>query len=80
MAKVRCLFADCVGVFEIPLNTALISDSGKMKHTVGTATKSHISSNCVFKCSLSHNVTGTDVLFNKVHNLHTCMFSKLDSL
>ena len=57
-----------------------MGDGRKMQHTVGGAAQSHIYSQGVQERFLCHNVTGTDILFPQLHDLHACVLRKLDSL
>ena len=63
---------------KIDLDAALVSDSGQMKHGVSGASDSHIGSERILECFCSKDISGSDILLNTLHYLHTCMLSKLD--
>ena len=80
VADVRSFFTDCISHIKVKLNATFVSDSWKMKHRVCTTTKSHIHCESVLECVKCHNVTRLNILAEKLHNLHTSVFSKLNSL
>ena len=79
MTEIRSFCADIVCDIEIDINSALVCNSRKMKHTVCGASKSHIGSKSVPECLFRHDIKRTDILSVKLHNLHTSHFCKLDS-
>ena len=80
MAQVRGLCADAVCDINVQCNASLSCDSRKMKHTVCGTSKCHINGQRIDKCLLGHDISWTDVLFNHLHNLHTSVLCKLDTL
>ena len=80
VTKVRCLCADFICNIKVKFNACLFSDSRKVKHCICWTTESHINCKSIHKCLFCHNVERTDILFEKFHYLHTCVFSKFDSL
>ena len=79
MAEVRSLCTDLVCKADIKVHSDLMSDSRKMKHTVGRTSKCHIYRQGIQDCFLCHDVSRTDVSAVHFHNLHTCMFCKTDT-
>ena len=51
-----------------------------MKHTVCRTSKCHINSQRIDKCLLCHDISWADILFNHLHNFHTSVLCKLNSL
>ena len=72
--------ADLVGDIKVEVYAAFVSDSRKVEHTVCGAAESHIHCKSIAECSLCHDVTGSDVLFEQFHDLHAGVFCKLDPL
>ena len=79
VAEVRCLCADLICDIEIYFNSALVSDSGEVEHTVGGAAQSHINGKCIVECLFGHDIKGSDILSVKLHYLHTCVLCKAQS-
>ena len=79
VAKVGGAFADFVDFFQGEGNAALVGDCGQVQHTVRRTTKRHVCDDCVADCRFRHNIAGLDLLFHKLHYLHTCVLCKLNS-
>ena len=54
-------------------------DCRKMKHTVCRTSKSHIDCKSVQNRIFRHNISRSDIVSHKLHNLHSRMFCKLKS-
>ena len=79
VAEVRSLCAYLICDIEIYFNSALVSDSGEVEHTVGGAAQSHINGKSIVKCLFGHDIKWSDVLSVKLHYLHTCVLCKAQS-
>ena len=79
MAEVRCAVGNFVCDLHIDLNTCLMSNCRQMQHGIGGASQRHIHSQSVHKSVLGHDVAGTDIFFNKFHNLHAGVLGKADT-
>ena len=79
MAQIGGLFADLVDHIQIEFHAALVGDGGKVKHTVGGTAQRHIRGDGVLDRRRRHDIAGSDVLFHKLHDLHTRVLSQLDS-
>ena len=80
MAEVRCLCADLVCKADIKIHSDFMSDCRKMEHTVGRTSKCHIYCQRIQDGFPCHDVSRTDISAVHLHNLHTCMLCKTDTL
>ena len=79
MAKVGRFFADGVHFVQIKRYATFVGNRRQMQHTVRRTAQRHIRGNRVPDRRRRHNIAGTDILFHKLHNLHTRVFCKLDT-
>ena len=80
MAEVRGLGTHLIGDLHIQIHICLMGDGRQMQHAVGGAAKGHIYGQGVQERFFCHDVPGTDVLPPQLHDLHTCVLCKLDTL
>ena len=80
MTEVRGLFADRICIGNIKVKSNFVCDCRQMQHRVGRTAKCHIHRQCVDDGFLCHDVSRTDVLAVHIHDSHTCMLGKFDSL
>ena len=79
MTKVRRLLTDSVRKINLKIHSYLMCDCRKMKHTVCRTSKSHIDCKSVQNRIFRHNISRSDIVSHKLHNLHSRMFCKLKS-
>ena len=79
MTQVRCLCAEFIGNIKIDLNTCFMGNGRKMEHCIGRTSQGHIHCQCVHKCLLCQDISRTDILLKKFHNLHTRMFCQFNT-
>ena len=78
MAEVGSPVGNFIGDLHIDLHACLMGDGGKMEHGIGGAAQRHIHGKSVHESVLCHDIAGTDVLFDKFHDLHAGMLGKAD--
>ena len=76
MTKVRRCLAYFVCVIERDRCLCLICYSGEMQHGVSGAAQRHIHSQSIVNRIGRYNVTRTDILFKKLHYLHSGVLGK----
>ena len=79
VTKIRCIFADFVRHIKADFNACLMRNCRKVKHCIRGTAESHVNSLCIVESRPGHNISGADILFNKLHYLHTCMLCKTQS-
>ena len=79
MAEVGSPVGNFVGDFHVDLHTCLVGDGGKMQHGVGGASESHVHGEGVHEGVLCHDVSGTDIFFNELHDLHAGVLGQADT-
>ena len=79
MAEVGSPVGDLVGDLHVDLNARLMSDRGKMQHGIGGASERHVHGQGVHEGVLGHDVAGTDIFLNELHDLHAGMLGQTDT-
>ena len=79
MAEVGSPVGDFIGDLHVDLHTGFMSDRGQVEHRIGGASKCHIHGQRVHKRLFGHDVAGTDIFFNKLHDLHAGVLGKADA-
>ena len=73
MAQIRRAFRHLIGNIHVDLNTGFMGDGRKMEHGICGASQRHVNSERIHECILCHDITGADVLPQKLHDLHPGM-------
>ena len=80
MTDIRSFLADLIGKPHLKIETGFMGDCRDMKHGVCRASQSHIHGQRIDKSLFCHNIPGTDILLQHVHDSHAGMLGKFDSL
>ena len=80
VAEIGSLRADVICNVKIDVYSAFVCNCRQVEHTVCGAAQSHIYGKSVHKRLFRHDVKGFDVLFKKLHNLHSRVLCKLYTL
>ena len=80
MTKIRNSFAHLIEKLEIKLNSRLICYGKQMENAVRAATERHITSERIFNRLLIDDITRTNIFTYQLHNCHTRMLCKYNSL
>ena len=80
MTQVWSLCADGICHIKVQLNACFMCDCRQVKHSIGRAAQSHIYSQSILKCFRCQDISWTDIFLIELHNLHTCMLCKLDTV
>ena len=70
MAQVGGLGADLVDHVQVQLHPGLVGDGGQVEHGVGGAAQGHVHRLRVVEGGGGHDIPGTDVLLDQLHDLH----------
>ena len=69
-----------VDALQVKLQPRLMGDGGQVQHGVGGAAQGHVRRQTVLDSLLRDDVTGAQVLFHQLHDLHACVLGKQDAL
>ena len=61
-------------------STGFSGNGGQMQNSIGGTSQSHIHRQRIVKCLCSHDVTGTQIIFQKFQDTHSRLFGKVSSL
>ena len=80
VAQIRGLVRNLIHGFQIKVQTSFMSNGQQMQYGIGRAAQCHFTFQCIVDGFFVDDITGLDVLFQQLHDLHAGMLCQLDAV